>query len=82
MPDLEEIRARAMRHEADVARGASFLTVADVARRWACSETTVRSIAAEALPYVNVGQGLVKVVRRYRLADVEAYEDRRLAKAG
>lgn len=71
-----------MRHEADVARGAAFLTVADLAARWVCSDTTVRAIPADALPYINVSQGLVKVRRRYKLADVEAYEDRHLAKAG
>ncbi|MDB4892198.1 MAG: hypothetical protein JWL61_4053 [Gemmatimonadetes bacterium] len=82
MPTVDEIRARAMRHEADVNRGTAFFTVADLAARWTCSATTVRAIPVDALPYINVGQGLTKVIRRYRLADVEAYEERRLAKAG
>jgi hypothetical protein len=82
MPTLEEIRARAMRHEADVARGAAFLTVAELAARWACSDTHVRGIAVDLLPFIDIGHGTRRVIRRYRLVDVESYEDRFIAKAG
>ena len=81
-PDLDELRARAARHQDELDRDTRFLTVADLARRWRCSTTTVRAISHTALPYLNLGHGLVKVVRRYRLADVEAYELSRVERAG
>lgn len=81
MTDLAEIRAKAERHQAELDRDTTFLRVADLAARWGCSATTVRAIPATDLPYLNLGQGLVRELRRYRVADVEQYEARRLEHA-
>lgn len=74
MPNLAEIRERAQRHQEELDRNTRFLTVADLAARWRCSKGTVRAISKKTLPYVNLGNGLVRELRRYRPADVEAYE--------
>ena len=43
---------------------------------------TVRAIPKGQLPYLNLGRGLVRELRRYSPADVEAYEAKRLERAG
>jgi hypothetical protein len=73
-PSLEELRARAAAHQEHLDRNTKFYTVADLAARWGCSKTSVRAISAELLPYLNVGSGLQRELRRYRPADVEAFE--------
>lgn len=82
MPTLDEVRARAQRHQDELDRDTRFFTVQDLATRWDCSASTVRSIAKTTLPYLNLGQGLVRELRRYRPDDVEAYEAQRMAKVG
>lgn len=82
MPDLAEIRARAARHQDELDRDTRFLTVADLAARWRCAKGTVRAISKLALPYVNLGHGLKRELRRYAPADVEAYEATRLQRVG
>lgn len=82
MPDLDELRERAARHDAVLNRNKRFYTVADLAARWQRSATSVRAIPATDLPYINVGQGLVKEARRYDPDDVETYEFVHFKKAG
>lgn len=81
MPDLAEIRARAERHQQELDKNLRYFTVGDLAKRWGCSSTTVRAIAKTTLPYLNLGQGLMRELRRYRPEDVEAYEATRLEHA-
>lgn len=73
MDDMTTIRARARAHQEDL-DVLRWLSTATVARRFGVSETTVRAIPADELPYKTFGQGLKFRRRRYRLADVEAYE--------
>lgn len=82
MPILEEIRARAKRHDDELARDVAFLTIADLAARWHCAKNTVRAISKAALPYVNLGNGVKRELRRYHPDDVAAYETARLERAG
>lgn len=82
MPDIDELRERALRHDAVLNRNKRYYTVADLAARWQRSATSVRAIATGELPYINVGQGLVKEARRYDPADVETYEFMHFKKAG
>lgn len=82
MGDLSGIRARAEQHERELDRDTEFYTVADLAKRWHCSATSVRDVAKTELPYLNLGRGLVRELRRYRPSDVYAYESARLEKAG
>lgn len=81
-PDLAEIRARAEQHGNELDRDTRFFTVADLAKRWCCSTTSVRDIPAGDLPYLNLGRGLHRELRRYRPSDVYAYEAARLDRAG
>lgn len=76
MTDLTEYRARAQRMEDELDRDTRFLTPGDLRRRWHCSATLVRSIPKALLPWINLGRGLQRELRRYRLADVLAYEER------
>ena len=77
---LDEIRARAAQHDLELSRY-ELLTVKDLCQRWRLSGTSVRAIPIDELPFLDLGKGLVKAVRRYRLDDVEAYEARRFKKA-
>jgi hypothetical protein len=80
MPTLAEVRARAERHQDEIDRDTRFLSIADLMARWNVGRTTIRAIPASALPYVNLGNGLVRERRRYRPEDVEAYEEARRAR--
>jgi hypothetical protein len=79
---LDEVRARAQRHQDELDRNTRFLSAMDLKRRWGCCLQTVRAIPKRDLPYLNLGRGLVRELRRYRPADVEAYEAKRLGKTG
>jgi hypothetical protein len=52
-----------------------LLTAADVAARWQCDHKTVRR--TRGLRAVTIGQGRKRPRVRYRLEDVEAYEQSR-----
>lgn len=82
MADLAAIRARALLHEQQLDRDTAFFTVGDLAARWGVSKGTIRAISTTALPYVNLGNGLKRELRRYHPADVAAYEATRLERAG
>lgn len=71
--DLHAIRAKAREHQEDL-EAPQWLSTADLARRFGISESTVRSIPADELPWKQFGRGLKHQRRRYRLSDVEAYE--------
>lgn len=58
-----------------------YRSIAEVAMRWGCSVTAVRAIPASALPYLNIGTGLVREHRRYHPDDIAAYEATRHRKA-
>ena len=74
MSTLDELRAKASAHQQHLDRNTRFYTIKDVAQRWGCSTNTVRAIPRGALPYLNVGTGLVRESRRYDPSDVYAYE--------
>lgn len=68
MTTLDALRADAAAHnETYEARG--WFTPAQLAARWTVSKGTVRAIPRDALPYKLFGNR-----RRYRPADVYAYE--------
>jgi hypothetical protein len=71
--DLTAIRARAREHQ-DQLDEPRWLTTAAVAARFGVSESTIRGIPADELPYKEFGNGHKLKRRRYRVADVEAYE--------
>jgi hypothetical protein len=73
MTDLTTIRARARRHQ-EALDEPKWLSTGDLAQRFGVSESTVRAIPADELPWKEFGRGLKHRRRRYRLADVEAYE--------
>jgi hypothetical protein len=73
MADLTEIRARARKHQEELDEP-KWLSISAVAARWGISDATVRTIPVDELPYKEFGQGHKLKRRRYRLADVEAYE--------
>lgn len=50
-----------------------WLSVADLADRWAVSRPMVRKIPRAELPYLTLGSS---EIRRYEPSDVAAYEDR------
>lgn len=78
MSDLQE---KAERHQMDLDKNTKFFSTVQLAERWHCSPNTVRAIPATALPYLNLGRGLQRELRRYRPDDVYAYESARLDKA-
>lgn len=83
MPTADELRARSEAHQELLDMKVSYLTVGDLAKRWRCSESSVRNIPRTELPYKNVGTGLVRERRRYHPDDVYAYDAAdRLKKAG
>lgn len=73
MDDMITIRARARAHQEELDEP-RWMTLAEVAARFRLSESTVRGIPADELPFKEFGQGHKLKRRRYRLADVEAYE--------
>jgi hypothetical protein len=74
--DLAEIRARRLKHEEELA-SVRWFTPALLAARWRVSETTVRAIPRDALPYLELGTGTKLKRRRYSPEDVAAFETRR-----
>ena len=73
MADLTAIRAKARAHQQELDEP-RWLSIADLARRFGVSQSTVRAIPADELPYKEFGRGLKHRRRRYRVSDVEAYE--------
>lgn len=73
MTDLAEIRARAAEHEEEI-ESLRWLRASQLADRWGISETTVREIPFDELPYREFGKGQKLKRRRYRPDDVAAYE--------
>lgn len=72
---IAELRARAKRHEEELA-SVKWFTVAALAVRWGISETLVRSIPIEELRYKEFGRPGAKIYRRrYKEAWVLAYEE-------
>lgn len=71
---LDLLRQKADAHQAYLDRNTRFFTVKQLAERWGVSTNTVRAISRTALPYVNVGTGLVRESRRYNPDDVMGYE--------
>lgn len=73
---------RASEHQAELDAVTTYFKPKDLATRWGCSCNTVRAIPFDALPYINIGQGLSRELRRYPPANVYAYEARRLSRTG
>ena len=71
---LEQMRERAAAHERELAEG-EFMSVAEVASLIKLSQTYVRDIPADELPYGEFGHGHKLKRRRYRRAEVYAYID-------
>ena len=61
-------------HQQELLVRSSFLTVRELAQRWRVSETTIRDIPYDRLPYFQVGSGGRRIHRRYDPALVVAYE--------
>ena len=75
MPDdLATIRARAAAHERELEAKRSYLSTKEVAARLACSESTVRAIPFDDLPFLELGQGAKHKTRRFHPEAVAAYE--------
>lgn len=72
---LQEIRARARSHQAEIDLSVVYFTVQKLAARWDIAESTVRDIPRDQLPYKEFGKKRLKR-RRYHPADVFAYEER------
>jgi len=79
---VSDLTAKAARHQMDLEKNVAFFSVQTLATRWGCSTPTVRAIPSTALPYLNLGHGLQRELRRYRPEDVYAYESKRLEKTG
>jgi hypothetical protein len=77
---MERIRERRMRHEEEML-SVHWFTPAILAARWGISETTVREIPPEQLPYKEFGTGEKLKRRRYHPDDVAAYEARKVGSA-
>lgn len=74
MPSRSEtIRSRALEHQQEL-ESLQWFTPQRLAARWDIAETTVREIPIEELPYKEFGTGKHRKRRRYRPADVEAFE--------
>ena len=80
MSTLAEIRERGRDH-AEELDSVQWFTPAMLAHRWNVSETTVRAIPAGELPYRVFGAGEKLKRRRYRPADVAAFETHRVGSA-
>ena len=79
---IRVLHERATRHQAELDKDSAFYSVADLAARWSCAENTVRAIPITSLPFLNLSHGARNTLRRYRPADVDAYETARLERAG
>jgi hypothetical protein len=75
---LEQIRERAAAHERELSEG-DLLPVSQVAAMLDMSETYVRDIPRDELPYGEFGHGHKLKRRKYRRADVDAYIEGRFA---
>lgn len=73
MANLPAIRAKAREHQEELDQP-RWLSLAAVAARFDVSETTIRAIPIDELPYKEFGAGLKLKRRRYRIADIETYE--------
>lgn len=71
---MQPIRDRARAHQADLELAVSYFTVQKLAERWNISESTVRDIARDRLPYKEFGKGRKLKRRRYHPDDVFAFE--------
>jgi hypothetical protein len=71
---LQALRERAAEHNDEI-ESVRWYTVADLARRWRISETTVRGIPLEELRYKEFGNGEHLKRRRYRSDWVDTYEN-------
>ena len=49
---------------------APFITAEELAKRWSMHRDTIYKVPTSELPYMKLGPN----TRRYRIADVEAYE--------
>jgi hypothetical protein len=77
---LQELRARAKAHQADIDLSIVYLEVSDLAARFNVAPSTVRDIPRDRLPYAEFGKGRKLKRRRYHPADVIAYEEEERAK--
>lgn len=75
---MDAIRARAAEHERELSEG-DLLSVSIVSTTLNMSETFVRDIPRDELPYGEFGHGHKIKRRKYRRADVEAYIEARFA---
>lgn len=73
MDRTARIRERRQQHEEELL-SLHWFTPAILAARWGISETTVREIAADELPYKEFGAGMKLKRRRYHPDDVARYE--------
>jgi len=71
---LEQIRERAAEHERELSEW-RYLSVKEVASIIHLSETFVRGIPRDELPFTEFGHGHQLKRRRYRRADVDEYFD-------
>lgn len=70
---MATIRSRAREHQQEM-ESLRWFTPERLAARWDLSETTVREIPREQLPYKEFGSGAQKKRRRYHPDDVAAFE--------
>lgn len=70
---MATIRSRAREHQEEL-ESVRWFTPERLAARWEISETTVREIARDQLPYKEFGSGTQKKRRRYHPDDVAAFE--------
>jgi hypothetical protein len=78
---IERIRERRQRHEEEML-SVHWFTPSILAERWGISETTVREIPPDQLPYKAFGSGEQLKRRRYHPDDVAAFEARRVGAKG
>jgi hypothetical protein len=71
-PTLEQARARAAAHERELSEH-TLLSVAEVSEIIKMSQTYVRDIPRDELPFGEFGHGHKLKRRRYRRVDVDAY---------
>lgn len=77
MDRLTRIRERRQRHEEEML-SVRWFTPAILAARWGVSESTVREIPPDELPYKEFGAGEKLKRRRYHPDDVAAYDAKRV----
>jgi hypothetical protein len=74
-PTLEQLRERAAAHNLELSEH-EFMSVGDVSAVIRLSQTFVRDIPRDELPFIEFGHGHKLKRRRYRREDVDAYLDR------